>query len=150
MIASGLALIVIPIAAFARRRPRLHRLIGRAAVCCVATGGLTALLVALASEATPTARAGLFVQGLTWVALAALAVAAIRAGNVARHAQSMLAMAAVASGAILLRLTLAAAVALALPFDLVYAVAAWACWMAPLAVSIAWSSSPRCRYFNGH
>jgi hypothetical protein len=49
----------------------------------------------------------------------------------------MLAMAAVASGAIWLRLVLAAANHFQLPFDAVYAVAAWACWLAPLALTAA-------------
>jgi hypothetical protein len=134
MSASGLALILIPIAAFARRWRGVHRAAGRLAAICVAVGGITALMVALASEATVTARAGFFAQGAIWLALLAMAVVAIRGGNVAQHARLMLAMAAVASGAIWLRLVIAVANAVALPFDTVYGVAAWACWLVPLAV----------------
>jgi uncharacterized membrane protein len=135
MVASGLALILIPIAAWARRRRDLHRALGRAAAICVAVGGASALLVALASEATIVARAGFFVQGVVWLALLAAALIAIRRGNVARHARLMIAMAAVASGAIWLRLVMYGAVSAGLPFDPVYAAAAWACWMAPLALA---------------
>ncbi len=135
MIASGLALILIPIAAVLRQRRVLHRVAGRIAAVCVAVGGTTALMVAGASEATLAARAGLFAQGLAWLALLFAAVVAIRRGAVARHACLMIAMAAVASGAIWLRLVLYAAVAAGLPFDPVYAAACWACWIVPLALA---------------
>jgi hypothetical protein len=133
MIASGSALILIPIAAVLRQRRILHRAAGRVAAICVAVGGTTALMVALASEATLAARAGLFAQGLVWLGLLFAAVAAIRRGAVARHAHLMIVMAAVASGAIWLRLVLYAAVVAGLPFDPVYAAACWACWIVPLA-----------------
>jgi len=135
MVASSLALILIPIAAWARRRRDLHRAVGRAAAICVAAGGTSALVVALASEATAVARAGFFVQGVVWLALLAAAFTAIRCGNVARHARLMIAMAAVASGAIWLRLVIYGVVAADLPFDPVYAVAAWVCWMVPLGLA---------------
>src|SRR5215470_19027783 len=135
MVASGVALILIPIAAWARRRHDLHRAVGRAAAICVAAGGASALVVALASEATAVARAGFFTQGVVWLALLAAAFTAIRCGNVARHARLMIAMAAVASGAIWLRLVIHGAVFAGLPFAPVYAAAAWVCWTAPLALA---------------
>ena len=137
MIASSLALILILIAAFTRHNGRLHRAVGRIAAICVVVGGLTALLVAVASEASVAARAGFFVQGLAWLALLAAAVAAIRCGDRALHARLMIAMACVASGAVWLRPVTAGAVALNLPFETVYAVAAWACWLIPVAIALA-------------
>jgi hypothetical protein len=149
MIASGAALILIPIAAFARPRRGIHRALGRMAAVAVVIGGLTALPVALASEATATARAGLFTQGLVWLALLAFAVSAIRRGDVARHARFMLAMAAVASGAIWLRLVTFAAISVGVPFEQVYAGAAWTCWLVPLgvaAIAASWfEPGQRCR-----
>ena len=133
--ASGLALIVIPIAAFARHHRKVHRAAGRLAAAAITVGGVTALLVALASEASGVARVGFFAQGIVWLALLALAVAAIRRGEVARHAGLMLAVAAVASGAIWIRLVVAAVIALDLPFAPAYAIAAWACWLVPLAIA---------------
>jgi hypothetical protein len=138
MLASGLALILIPIAVLVRRRRGAHHAVGRAAAVCVAIGGTTALLVAVASEATLMARAGLFAQGLVWLALMAAAIAAIRRGAVTQHARLMIAMAAVASGAVWLRLTIYAAVSAGLAFEPIYAVAAWVCWMAPLAIALSW------------
>jgi hypothetical protein len=100
-------------------------------------GGFTALPVALASEATVAARAGFFMQGVTWLALLVAAIAAIRRGNRVRHASIMVAMVCVASGAIWLRLLTAGAVAFNLSFDTAYAVGAWACWIVPLAIALA-------------
>lgn len=142
MIASGLALILIPLALLLRHRPSLHRPIGRVAFGCILTGALSALPVALGSEANAVARAGLFVQGVAWLALAAAAVHAVRSGDVAGHARRMIAVAAIASGAIWLRLVTAVATALMLPFDEVYAIAAWLCWLVPLAITAACSTAP--------
>jgi hypothetical protein len=107
------------------------------AAVCVVVGGLTALLVALASEASAVARAGFFVQGLVWLATLTTAIVAIRRGDRMRHARLMIAMASVASGAIWLRLVMAGAVVLGWPFEPVYAVAAWICWLIPLAIALA-------------
>jgi len=136
MIASGLALILIPIAAFLRHRHVAHRAVGRAAALCVAIGGTTALLVAVASEATLVARAGLFAQGIIWLALLAAAYLAIRQRRIMAHARLMIAMAAVASGAIWLRLVIYAVVMAGLPFDPAYAAATWVCWLAPLVLAV--------------
>ncbi len=112
------------------------------AAAAVGLGGLSALPVALASQAAWPARAGFFVQGLVWLALLAAAIMAILRGNRGAHGALMLAMAAVASGAVWLRLTVAAAVGLDLPFETVYALAAWACWMVPLAIYSAAALRP--------
>jgi hypothetical protein len=137
MIASGAALILIPIAAVLRRRPAAHRVAGRLAAVAVAIGACASLPVALASEAAVAARAGFFMQGVVWLGLLIAAVTAIRRGSKEIHATLMLAMAAVASGAIWLRLTLAVANVAEWPFDRVYPVAAWACWLVPLAAVAA-------------
>jgi Predicted membrane protein (DUF2306) len=151
MIASGFALILIPIAAFTRHHREVHRAAGRLAAACVTIGGLTALFVALASEASAAARAGFFLQGLIWLALLATAVAAIRCGDRALHARLMIAMACVASGALWLRLVMVGAVVLNLPFETVYAVAAWVCWLIPLAIAWPWQrQQPRRRGRAGH
>jgi hypothetical protein len=137
MIASGAALILIPIAALVRRRPGVHKAVGRVAAVAVAIGGCAAVPVAFASEAPAVARAGFAAQGLVWLALLCAAVIAIRRGRRDRHAALMFAMAAVASGAIWLRLTLVVVNAAALPFWRAYAIAAWACWLLPLAAVAA-------------
>ena len=111
----------------------------------VVLAGLTALPVAVLSESTPLARAGFFVQGLVWLALLAQGGRAIRQGDRAGHAKFMLAMAAVTTGAVWFRLMTGTAILLHLPFVEVYAFAAWAGWMIPLAV--VWNSPRLVRGF---
>ena len=134
MIASGLAMLLIPLVLMLRRHCGWHKALGRLAAGLVCVGGLTALPVALSSEASLAARAGFFVQGLVWVTLIAAGIWAIRQRMIERHARLMLAVAAVTSGAIWLRLATVAAVQFNLPFETVYALAAWASWLVPLGV----------------
>lgn len=142
MVAAGLSLIFIPIAATVRPWRRVHRAAGRLAAACVVAAGLTALPVAAASEATLPARLSFAVQGLVWLGLLVGAILAIRRRDVARHARLMMAMAAVASGAIWLRLMLWAAVSAQLPFEASYAVSAWASWLLPLGCVLALRPQP--------
>src|SRR5260370_41594613 len=89
-----------PDAGFAAPWRGAHWAAGGRPTSAVIVGGLTALPVALASEAAAPVRAGLFAQGVVWLALLVVAVTAIRRGEIARHARFLLAMAAVASGGI--------------------------------------------------
>ncbi len=131
-IASGLALLLLP-AVFASAGHTLHKYLGRITAVLVLAGGLAALPVAIVSLASPVTRAGFFVQGLVWLAFDCSAYMSIRRGNAGRHRLLMFAMAAVASGAIWLRLTTVAVAAMQLPFVPAYAIAAWVCWLIPLA-----------------
>jgi Predicted membrane protein (DUF2306) len=133
MVASGLALLLIP-CAIASQGCSLHKLLGRSAPVLVAAGGITAVPVAMASEASGPARAGFLLQAIVWILLVWAAVAAIRGGNRTQHIWLMLAVTAVASGALWLRLAGWAAIKLNLPFETVYALAAWLSWMLPLCI----------------
>jgi hypothetical protein len=146
MAASGLALMSIPIAIFVRKLRGPHRAVGRIAAASVVIGGLTALPVALASEAHPIARAGFFAQAIVWLILVVNAFVAIRSREVARHRQLMLCVAAVASGAIWLRLATATTVSTGSPFAAVYATAAWLSWLVPLAIAATWALRDRVRF----
>lgn len=134
MMASGFALLLTPAVVCARHHPKLHRSLGRLLGVFVVIGGLTALPVAVMSHSAIAARAGFFVQGLVWLALLIAALIAIRRRNISRHAHLMLAMIAVTSGAVWFRLMTGTAIALDLPFEPVYSVAAWVGWMIPLAI----------------
>jgi hypothetical protein len=134
MLASGAALLLIPLVIAVRRDRAWHRPLGRITAVLVLLGALTALPVAVASHSVPMARAGFFAQGITWLALIVMGVVAIRKRQFADHAQLMLAMAAVASGALWVRLTTAVATSYDLPFDQVYGCVAWLGWMVPLAL----------------
>ncbi len=75
------------------------------------------------------ARLGFAAQGTVWLSLVIAGVRAIRRKDRARHASLMLAMAAVASGAIWVRLTTAVATSYDLPFAPVYACSTWLGWL---------------------
>lgn len=139
MMSAGLALLLVP-GAIAYQGSSLHKVVGRSAAIVVLIGGITALPVALASDASWPARAGFFTQALVWIGLVLAAVRAIRAADRTRHMWLMLAVAAVASAALWLRLASWLAVRSGLPFEMAYALAAWLSWMLPLAVVglVAW------------
>jgi hypothetical protein len=131
MLSSGLALLLVP-AAIACHGFRLHKVLGRSAAVLVIAGGMTALPVAVMGDASVPAKSGFAVQAIVWIALVLAAVGAIWRGDRARHMLLMLAVAAVASAAFWLRLASWLAVKWGLPFEPVYALAAWLSWMLPL------------------
>lgn len=139
MLASGAALVLIPLVIATRGKRAWHRPLGRVTAALVIAGALTSFPVAYESTSPLAARLGFAAQGITWLALVVAGVAAIRAKERARHATLMLAMAAVASGAIWVRITTAVATSLDWPFDPVYACATWLGWLMPLALVLALS-----------
>ena len=73
-------------------------------------------------------------QGLVWIFLLVRGISAIRAHDRRAHVRFMLAMYAVATGAVWFRVMTGTAIALHLPFTQVYAAAAWLGWMIPLTM----------------
>lgn len=134
MLASGAALLLVPLVIAVRRDRAWHRPLGYVAAMCVLLGALTSLPVALHSTSPFAARLGFLAQGLTWLALVALGIIAVRRRHLAHHSRMMLMMAAVASGALWVRLTTTIATSYDLPFDPVYSSAAWLGWLLPLAI----------------
>jgi hypothetical protein len=134
MLASGVALLLIPLTIAVHRDRSWHKPLGRLTAFMVLLGGSTSLPVALFSHSVAMARAGFFAQGLVWLALIALGVMAVRRRQFSDHARLMLCMAAVASGALWVRLTTAVVTACDLPFDAAYGCVAWLGWMVPLAL----------------
>jgi len=141
MLASGAALLLIPLVIAARRDRAWHKPLGRITAVAVMLGALSSLPVAAASHSVAVARAGFFAQGVVWLTLIALGVFAVRRKQIATHQRLMLAMAAVASGALWVRLGTTVATTCHLPFDPIYGSVAWAGWMVPLA--IVWTFPPR-------
>lgn len=134
MLASGAALLLIPAVIALRRTSTWHRPLGYVTAGCVLLGALTSLPVAVYSHSVVMARAGFLAQGIVWLTLIALGIAAIRRRRFGDHARLMLMMAAVASGALWVRLTTTVATGYDLPFDRVYGCAAWLGWLVPLAI----------------
>lgn len=137
MLASGAALVLLPLVIATRGKRAWHRPLGRVTAVLVIAGALTAFPVAYESTSGLAARLGFAAQGTVWLALVVAGVLAIRRKERAKHATLMLAMAAVASGAIWVRLTTAVATSWHLPFDPIYACATWLGWLIPLALVIA-------------
>lgn len=137
MLASGAALVLIPLVIAMRRTPAWHRPLGRVTAVLVIAGALTSFPVAYESTSVLPARFGFAAQGIVWLGLVVAGVRAIRRKERARHATLMLAMAAVASGAIWVRLTTAVVTAWDLPFDPIYACATWLGWVIPLGLVLA-------------
>lgn len=141
MAASGLALAAGFLTLCVRHWPHLHRPLGRFTAVTVVVGGLTALPSALWSEASAAARAGFFAQGCVWLSLLVVGLLAIRARDMERHRRAMAAMYAIATGAIWLRLATAVIAHFELPFEMSYAIVAWAGWSIPLCL-VAWMGRP--------
>jgi uncharacterized membrane protein len=142
MLASALALILLPWIILLRSKPRIHRALGRLGAFLLLVGAAASLPAAILSEAVLLARLGFLAQGLLCLALLAAAVRAIRLGNKRLHARLMLQMSATIFGAILLRVMMALATLAGLPFDSAYGVVAWLSWLLPFAIVSAW---PRLR-----
>jgi uncharacterized membrane protein len=138
MVASGLTLLLLPWILLLRHRRSFHRLLGRVGAVLLLVGAATALPVALGSESPPFVRAGFFTQGALCLLFLLEGVKAVRARNVQRHAKLMLRVAALVSGAVVLRLMMAVAMKAGLPFDETYAATAWLSWTIPLVVVSLW------------
>lgn len=145
MLASGAALALIPLVFATRNRRRWHRPLGRTAAAFVIAGALTSFPVAYESTSGTIARLGFAAQGTVWLALVVAGVVAIRRKERARHARLMAAMAAVASGAIWVRLVTMVATAWDVPFEPIYACATWLGWLVPLALVLTFFPEPPAR-----
>ena len=138
MMASGLGLILLPWILLVRHRPSLHRVLGRIGAGLLLVGAATSLPSALQSEAVPVARLGFLTQGVLCLVFLVGGISAIRARNPQRHAQLMLRVSALVSGAIVLRILMAVAMSLGWPFNPTYAALAWLSWSLPLAIVWLW------------
>lgn len=136
MLAGGLALLLVPLAWAARRRPAWHRPLGALAACDVVLAGVSAYPVAWIGPVSPWSAAGFIAQATTWLGLLALGLWHIAHGRKAEHRRAMLLMAAAASGAVFFRLWLAlwAIFGQRRHFVLFYSCDAWFAWLLPLVV----------------
>lgn len=138
MVASGLGLILLPCILLLRHRPSLHRVLGRLGAGLLFVGAVTSLPSALESEAVPVARLGFLAQGVLCLVFLVGGVRAIWRRDFQRHAQLMMRMGALVSGAVVLRALMAVAMTLGWPFNSTYAALAWLSWGLPLAMVMHW------------
>jgi hypothetical protein len=149
MMASGLGLILLPWILAVRHRRALHRVLGRIGAGLLLIGAAASLPSALYSEAVALARLGFLTQGILCLVFLVGAVRAIRARNIERHAELMLRVSALVFGAVFLRILMALAMQLRLPFDPAYAAVAWFSWVVPLAMVLRWRRGKRWRSVAG-
>lgn len=143
MLSAGLGLILLPWILLLRRRPSVHRVLGRIGAGLLFVGAATSLPSALHSEAVPLARLGFFAQGVLCLVFVAGGVSAIRRRDARRHARLMVRLSAVVCGVIVLRALMAVAMSLGWPFDPTYAALAWLSWLLPLAAVVLWPTVAR-------
>ena len=119
-----------------RARPALHRWLGRVYLGIgVLVGGLAGLYMAFHAFGGLASRLGFGCLALAWLYTGWRAYAAIRARDVASHQRWMVRNFALTFAPVTLRLWIPGSVASGLPFELVYPVVAWLCWVPNLAVA---------------
>ena len=106
------------------RRPWLHRVIGRLYAVGCASGGLSALVLAMGLTSGPIAGAGFAALGLAWLATTGMAIGEVLAGRIASHRRWMIRSFALTLSAVTLRIYLPA-----------YRIIAWACWLPNLLLA---------------
>ena len=107
--AGGLALLLSPVQLSARVRarvPRVHRVVGRAALAAIAVAGAAGLVLASVSLAGAIGTAGFGALALTWLTCAALGFRSILHGDVAAHRRWMIRTFALTYAGVTLRLWL--------------------------------------------
>jgi len=132
------ALLVAPwqfVPALRRRRPVMHRTLGRAYVAGCAAGGVSGLILATGVSAGPIAGAGFAALGTAWLTATTIAVREVVAGRVSAHQRWMIRSFALTLSAVTLRLYLPLTSLIGLDFAISYRVIAWACWLPNLVVA---------------
>lgn len=121
-----------------RRWPALHRWLGRAyLVGGAAIGGTAALWLSFFAYGGPVVGVGMGVVAVVWIVTSALALVAIRAGDVAGHREWMLRSVALALGGVTLRIYLPLLSVADVPFLTAYRIAAWGSWVPNLLIAKA-------------
>lgn len=121
-------------AALRARRPRLHRLMGRAYLAVgVGVGGLSGLYLAQFAYGGTPAHLGFTLLALAWLYSGWRAYTAIRGGDIGAHRAWMTRNFALTFAAVTLRLYLPVAMIAGLPMAASYAAIAWLCWVPNLA-----------------
>ena len=122
-----------------RRRPLLHRWIGRVYLAGIAIGGLGGLGVATISHGGPPTHVGFGLLAVLWLVSGTAAYRAIRAGDIAAHRIWMVRNFALTFGAVTLRIELGLFTGLfGWGFDDAYITVAWFAWVPNLIVAEWW------------
>jgi uncharacterized membrane protein len=149
--AAGIALILGPfqfLNGLRKRRPTLHRWMGRIYLVGILLGGLSAFLIAPGMISGLVGEIGLMSLAVLWLVTGWKAYASIRAGNVIAHREWMIRSFGLTFAAVTLRLWLGILIGTQVPFlatkyagnfDALfveaYRVVMWLCWVPNLIVA---------------
>jgi uncharacterized membrane protein len=127
-----IALLLMPfqfMSGLRKRRPLLHRWMGRTYVTAIVISGLAGLQLAFHSTAGVFASVGFATLAVIWLwtTLGAFYFAVKRQFN--RHRNWMLRSAALTFAAVTLRVYLGTSMALGADFQVAYPIISWACWV---------------------
>lgn len=117
-----------------RRRPGLHRWLGRIYGAGILVSGIASIDLALKTTAGPVALSGFLLLAILWLAATGLGITAAIRRDIASHRCWMLRSAAMTFAAVTLRICLGLSKVAGLPIDLVYPAIAWLCWVPNLLV----------------
>jgi uncharacterized membrane protein YozB (DUF420 family) len=128
---AGLALLVGPLQLLRRfrRRPVVHRWLGRIYVASCMIGGLAGLLLAPGSSAGPVARSGFAVLALLWLASTFAGWRFARGRQWREHRAWMIRSFSLTFAAVTLRVYMIVASLAGLPMLDSYRAIAWLCWI---------------------
>lgn len=140
---SAVALLLGPLQfwpAFRRHRPRLHRLVGQLYLGIgVGLGGIAGLILATRAQGGLAGQLGFACLALAWLYTAVHALGEAQARNFAEHRRWMVRNFALTFAAVTLRIWMPLGFALdRWPFDVVYPVVAWLCWVPNLLFAQWW------------
>ncbi|MCB1683968.1 MAG: DUF2306 domain-containing protein [Pseudomonadales bacterium] len=140
ILGSGVALLLggfqfLP--ALRRRRPELHRWLGRTYLVAVCAGGIGGLVLASNATGGLVARVGFSGLGIVWLYSGWQACAAIRRRDIRSHQRWMVRNFALTFAAVTLRIYLGLSEAAGIPFQEFYPVVAWLCWV-PNLILVEW------------
>jgi uncharacterized membrane protein len=137
-ITGGLALLIGPfqfLASVRRKRPALHRALGRTYLVSVLVGGVLAFFSALFSTSGLVAQVGLLILAAAWLYSAVRAYLAIRARQIQLHRIWMIRNYALTFAAVMLRVILLGGMLFPVSFSELYPISVWAGWTVPLLVA---------------
>lgn len=112
-----------------------HRWTGRVYVVSVGIGGVAAFHMALTTPGGWPGQFGFSMLAITWLISTGLAWVRVRQGDIARHRMWMVRSYALTLAAVSLRIYLPLSLGNGLPFESVYPVIAWMCWVPNLLVA---------------
>jgi hypothetical protein len=117
------------------RMPRLHILGGKVYLFGVLIGGLAGLYMAFHAYGGIVATMGFAVLAVVWLLTGLWALLAIKRRRIVEHRNWMVRNFALAMAAVTLRAYLGIGVVAGVPFDTLYPILAWICWVPNLFVA---------------